>query len=96
MDKKTIGIISVISTSLLCGIPGLAGLCFGSMAILGSLLPDNGIDPADTTLLTVTVIGILCLSLVFIAIPIVVGFLSLGKSRIKPIASDVAIPEEDF
>jgi hypothetical protein len=96
MDKKTIGIISVILTSLLCGIPGLAGLCFGSMAVLGSLLPDNGIDPADTTLLMVTVIGMLCLSLVFIAVPIVVGFLTLGQKEKKTIDTDVAIPEEDF
>ncbi len=52
MEKKTVGIIGVVASTLLCGLPGLAGLCMGAMAILGAVLPDSDI-PRDEVALVV-------------------------------------------
>lgn len=97
MDKKTIGIIAVIMTSLLCGLPGLAGLCIGPLSIFGSQVSDSSLDQADANLALGLGIAMVCLSLVFIAIPVLVGFFTLGKKRQKP-SPDIGgpIPEDDF
>jgi hypothetical protein len=82
MDKKTAGLIATIATALLCGCPGLFGLCFGSISVLASLVPSANIDvfgSSDPTAATTMGIVSLCLSVIFIAIPIVVGVVTLRK-----------------
>ena len=89
MDKRTTGLIATIATALLCGCPGLFGLCFGSTSVLASLVPGANIDvfgsndPASAT--TMGVVS-LCLSVIFIAIPIVVGIVTLRKKPEEAIA----------
>ena len=82
MDKKTTGLIATIATAVLCGCPGLFGLCLGSTSLLASSVPSADIDvfgsndPAAA--ITMGLVS-LCLSVIFIAIPIVVGFVTLRK-----------------
>ncbi len=91
MDKKTTGIIATIASVVLCGCPGIFLCIFGAISATGSM-------PYSTTLNDVTSTGtvpasygfaMLCLSLIFIAIPIVVGFLML---RNKPAAASTTPP----
>lgn len=87
MDKKTTGLIATIATALLCGCPGLFGLCLGVTSVFASLVPGADIDvfgrsnPGAAT--TMGVVS-LCLSVIFIAIPIVVGFVTLRKKPQEP------------
>ena len=84
MDKKTTGLIATIASALLCGCPGLFGLCIGSTSLIASVLPDADIDvfgsndPASAATMGFV---FLCLSVIFIAIPIVVGVVTLRKPK---------------
>jgi len=82
MDKKTTGLVATIAAALLCGCPGLIGLCFGTTSVLASMMPGSDVDvfgsnnPAAGTAMG---FAFLCLSIIFIAIPVVVGVLTLRK-----------------
>jgi len=95
MDKKTTGIIATVATGLLCGCPGLFSLCMGAMYAVVSQVPDAQIDmfgssnPADA--LTFGIGGI-CLGIVLVAIPIVVGVLMLRKKQEAAPVSDEPLP----
>jgi hypothetical protein len=94
MDKRTTGIIATVAAALLCGCPGLFGLCFGAFFAATSQIPGAEIDvfgshnPSDA--LTYGIGGV-CLGIVFIIIPVVVGFLTLRK---KPAAVTATTPDE--
>ena len=97
MDKKTIRLLTILATTLLCGLPGLAGFCFGSMALLGVLLPDTGVPNEDVTLVAGVSVMVLGLGLVFIAIPIAVGIWAWWSHKSEVASLEVLIlPEEDF
>ena len=97
MDKKTIGIITVVITSILCCLPGLVGLCLGSLAFMGAVLPSSGLPAEDTTLVIGSSIMILGLSLIFIAIPIGIGiWFWRSHEKEAAIMETVVVPEEDF
>ena len=101
MDKKTTGLIATIATALLCGCPGLFGLCFGSTSVLASLVPGANIDvfgSNDPAAATTMGIASLCLSVIFIAIPIVVGVVTLRKKpenvvTVTPVSDAPAAPQ---
>ncbi len=92
MDKRTTAIIATIVTGLLCGCPGLAILCFGAFAIPTSFVPGAQIDVFGSndpqSLLTSGIVG-LCLGILLIAIPVVVGFTTL---RNRPAPADMVVP----
>ena len=97
MEKKTLGIITVAATVFLCGLPGLAGLCLGSLALLGSFLPDGGVPAEDTTLVVGASIMVLGLSLVFIAIPVGVGIWTWWSQKNEAASMEqLILPEDDF
>jgi len=97
MDKKTTGLIATIATALLCGCPGLLGLCMGGMFAIVGTIPGSNIDiggSSDPAAAIGTGIAMLCVGVIFIAIPIVVGFVTL---RNKPeeaavVAAPVSAP----
>jgi hypothetical protein len=95
MDKRTTGIIATVATALLCGCPGLFGLCMGAMFAVVSQVPGADIDmygsndPAQA--LTTGLIGI-CGGIIFIIIPIVVGFLTLRKKAAPAPITDEPLP----
>ena len=92
MDTKTKGIVSTIAAVVLCGCPGLFMCFFGSISTFVSFVPGADIDvggSSDPAAATAMGIGALCLSLIFIAIPIAVGFFTLRK---KPQAETINEP----
>jgi hypothetical protein len=96
MNKNT-GIIATVVTVIFCGCPGLASLCWGITSAAVSFMPGANIDingSSDPRSALFTGLGGLCMGIIFIAIPIVVGFLTLRK---KPEAATVidAAPVND-
>ena len=96
MDKKTTGIIATVATALLCGCPGLFGLCFGVVSAVASQIPGAEIDVFGSnepgSALTMGLVT-LCVGIVFIAIPVVVGFVMLRKKTTEPLpVSNEPIP----
>jgi hypothetical protein len=82
MEKKTIGIIALVVTILFCGLPGLCGLCAGPIFVVAGAVPGAEIDifgSSDPSAAIAYGIGTLCISVLFVAIPVVVGFLTLRK-----------------
>lgn len=92
MDKRTTAIIATVVTGLLCGCPGLAILCFGAFAVPISFTPGAQIDVFGSndpqSLLTSGIVGI-CLGILLIAIPVVVGFTML---RNRPAPAGMVVP----
>ena len=82
MEKKTIGIIALVITILFCGLPGLCGLCAGPIFVIAGTIPGAEIDifgSNDPTAAIAYGIGTICISVLFVVIPVVVGFLTLRK-----------------
>ena len=82
MDTKTKGIVSTIAAVVLCGCPGLFLCFFGAMSTFVSAIPGADMDvggSSDPAAATAMGIGALCLSLIFIAVPIAVGYFTLRK-----------------
>ena len=80
MEKKTIGIIALVVTILFCGLPGLCGLCAGPIFVLAGAVPGSDIDifgSNDPGAAIAYGIGTICISALFVIIPVVVGFLTL-------------------
>jgi hypothetical protein len=91
MDKRTTGIIATVATTLLCGCPGLLALCFGSISAVAGMIPGADIDiggrndPAAA--ITMGLVA-LCLGVIGVAVPVVVGFVTL---RNKPAPAAEAV-----
>lgn len=82
MNNKNTGLIATIAAALLCGCPGLFALCWGSIAAVVSFVPGADIDiggSSDPTAALFSGLGALCLGLLFVAIPVAVGFFTLRK-----------------
>jgi hypothetical protein len=86
MDKRTTGIIATIASVLLCGCPGIFLCIFGAATALGggTMTLGDTTQPMDPTYGYV----FLCLSLILIAIPVVVGFVTL-RNKPAPAAAKV-------
>jgi Flp pilus assembly protein protease CpaA len=94
MDKKTTGLIATIAAVVLCGCPGLFMCFFGSTSILASQMPGADIDvmgSSDPAAAMTMGLVFLCASLIFILIPILVGFFMLRKKP-EAIVSDEPLP----
>jgi hypothetical protein len=92
-QNKTGAIIGTVVAALLCGCPGLLGLCWGATSAIVSFIPGADINignSSDPRTALFTGIGSLCAGIIFIAIPIVVGVLTLRKKKAAPEAT----PEE--
>lgn len=95
MDKRTTGIIATIATGLLCGVPGLFALCFGVIAAAVSQIQGAEIDLGgsnDPMTALFLGVGVICVGIIFIAIPIAVGFFTLRKREPASEFSDEPIP----
>jgi hypothetical protein len=91
MDNKTKGIIGTIASVILCGCPGLFMCIFGAVSATGNMpfnTEVNGVTNSGTVSPTVGFV-LLCLSVIFILIPVAVGFFTL---RPKPAAIDEPLP----
>ena len=95
MDKKTVGIIATVATALLCGCPGLFGICWGAIAAIASFVPGAEIDiggSSDPTTALISGAGTLCVGVIFLAIPIAVGFFTLRRKNEEIVNPKEPIP----
>jgi hypothetical protein len=89
VDKRTTGIVATVVSVLLCGCPGLLVLCSGMMLAIVSRVPDADIDIGgrnDPGAALSMGLGLLCLGMLLVAIPVVVGLLTL-RNRSEPAVS---------
>ncbi len=83
MNNKNTGMISTIAAVLLCGCPGLFMCLFGALTASG-----NGTFN-DASLAPGVGVALICVALIFILIPVGVGFFTLRK---KPEAANDVTP----
>jgi hypothetical protein len=77
MERNTAIILTAVS-AILCGCPGLAILCVGSLSTLGGL--SDNLDGDAATAIGVG-LAFLCIGVLMAAVPVAVGVLTL---RSKP------------
>ena len=76
-------IIATVASALLCGCPGLFACFFGVISAAASQMPGADIDifgSNDPTAALLMGLGAMCLGMVFILIPIAVGFFTLRRA----------------
>lgn len=89
MNKRNTPVIATIVAAVLCGLPGLFGLCFGSTTLLAGFMPGAQIDIfGSTDQASATTLGllVLCMSIIMIAMPVIVWFVT--RRRREPPPSD--------
>lgn len=90
MDNKTKGIIATVAAVLLCGCPGLFLCIFGAATAFGggtySLGSGSGNIPPTMGYV------FLCLSIILVIIPIVVGFFTLRPKAASPASTPPTPP----
>ena len=87
MNRKNPSLIATLVAVVLCGLPGLFGLCFGSATLIAGLTPGAEINVfGSTDQASAATMGllVLCLSLVLIAMPGVVWLVTRRKQNILP------------
>ncbi len=92
MSRNTSVILTVV-TALLCGCPGLLFCVLGGVTAAGLMpytttfngITDQGVIPSSYG------IAMLCLSLILIAIPVVVGIVTLRKKP-APVVNNEPLP----
>ncbi len=84
MDNKTKGIVATIAAVVLCGCPGLFLCLFGVITAFGGGKFNLG-DQAGNIPTTYGYV-FMCLALIFILIPILVGFFTLRNKSATPAA----------
>ncbi len=95
MDKKQTAIIVTVAASLLCGCPGLSALCFGAFFAAISQIPGaeiNVFGSSDPATALTTGLSMVCGGLIFVIIPIIIGFVMLRKKPDQAPISDEPIP----
>jgi hypothetical protein len=99
MDKKTVGIVATIVAVFLCGCPGLCLFLFGAIAATGRMpytsdFPWTSDFSNPNSEIVPSYLGFmgLCLALIFIAVPIVVGVLTLRNKPEKPASFNEPLP----
>ncbi len=82
MDSRSKGLIATIAAVVLCGCPGLILCIMGAAFTVGAPVTTefNGVS-SSTQVPIWMAFATLCVALIFILIPVVVGFLTL---RTKP------------
>ena len=91
MERRTIGIIATVASAILCGCSGLFAVFFGGISALASLRPGANINVFGSSAPLTTGIIAICGGLIFIAIPIAIGFFTLRR---RPDSSDMSKMDE--
>lgn len=91
MNNKNTGIIATVAAALLCGCPGLFLCIFGAVTATGSMPYNTEVNGVSSSGILPSSYGfaMLCFALLFILIPVGVGFFTLRK---KPAAVDEVPP----
>ena len=94
MDSRTKAMIATAAAVLLCGCPGLFLCIFGAFTAAGSMpysTEVNGVTNSGTLPPTVGFV-LLCLSIIFILIPLAVGFFMFRRPAVPSAGNDQAPP----
>ena len=101
MDKKTVGIIATLGTTVICACPSIFLCIWGIVGISGAPIDQtfNG-QTTSEPMSSGLAIALICLSLIGLLVPVVVGFFTLRKKSedgvidAAPVApvSDESIP----
>ncbi len=94
MDNKTKGFVATLASVVLCGCPGLFLFIFGFFAAAGNMpfkFEFNGVSNSDVFPPTAGLV-LICLSVIFMAIPVVVGFLTLRSKPAAALNNDEPLP----
>jgi hypothetical protein len=80
MNNRTIGIIATVASALICGCASIFACVWGVISVTGTPIDvtNNGQQSIQTVPPAVGAV-MLCLSVLFIATPIVIGFVTLRK-----------------
>ena len=98
MEKKNGALIATVATTVVCGLPGLCLCLFGGIFATVGTIPGADIDvmgSSDPGSAIGFGVGMICVSLILIAIPAVVGFVTLRKKsedtaiNAAPVASPI-------
>lgn len=95
MENRTAAIIATVVTALLCGCSGLTCVFAGAITAFASQVPGAEIDifgSNDPQAAMGAGIGMICLGIVFVIIPILVGVFTLRKKPQSP--APITTPEE--
>jgi hypothetical protein len=96
MSNRNTPLIATLVAVVLCGLPGLFGLCFGATTLLAGFTPGAEIDIfGSTDQASATTLGalVLCLSLILMAMPLVVWLVTRRRrSGLPPAANDEPVP----
>lgn len=93
-QSKTGAIIATVASALICGCAGLIACVFGILALAQVPFDTTVNGYTSTQPLPMGFGALLCLAVIFIAVPIVVGVLTLRKKKVKDGAMDVLPPSE--
>ena len=91
MQNRNTGIIATIAAVVLCGCPGLFLCIFGAVTATGNMPFSTEFNGVSNSGILPPTFGfvMLCLSLIFILIPVGVGFFTLRK---KPEVTTEELP----
>ena len=82
--KRNTAVILTVVAAVLCGCPGLLAMCWGGLSAIISFIPGADINiggSTDPNTAFMTGLGSLCGGIIFIAIPIVIGVVTLRKKK---------------
>ena len=91
MNNRSAGIITTSVAAILCGCPGLLSLCVGTVLAFASFIPGAQFDlPSGNDPRSAFAVGLsaLCMGMILITIPIIVGVLSLRNRPEMVVAPD--------
>ena len=93
MDKRTIGIIATVLSALVCGCAAIIACVWGLIGVTGMPIDitSGGEQYVDTMPLAMG-IALLCLSMLFVAVPVVIGFLTFRKKPAPPVDNEPIPP----
>jgi len=97
MKNKNSGMIALIAAVLLCGCPGLLAFCWGGLTAVISFMPGADINiggSSDPSAALFSGLGTLCVGILFIAIPVAVGFFTLRKKPEADEATETTPPAD--
>lgn len=93
-NSKNTSLIATVVATILCGCPGLLGLCWGLTTVFAGFAPNSQIDIGGSSEPRAAIMAgllSLCVSVIFIAIPIVTWFVTRRQETARP-ATDEPIP----
>lgn len=90
MENRTVAIAITVVTALCCGCLALTSCIWGVIGISGQPITTtvNGVESLESMPMPLA-LGLLCLSVIFIAIPVAVGFFTLRKKP-APVAAPIS------